>query len=254
MTVPSLFEKLALADPDLGERLLHHDREFGEIDRVFDTIRDVVNKGIDVLNELGCGLRRLPEESLEELVVLPLTGDYRRIRQNAEAVVQVERALRAYARNALRLAAATDPRWGGDAASAYLLRVGRQAAVAGASAEVVALAVPALEVVAEVSERTAVEVEELVVELVERGRRLVRRLLARAAGPVGWGVFAAEVALEGLDAFTDLVDDARRLVAIIDRLLAMKDELGSWVEEQRERLALLEDVAVAARAGLPVVG
>lgn len=112
------------------------------------------------------------------------------------------------------------------------------------------VAVPVLGEVAEVAERTAVEVEELVVELVEKGRRLMTRLLARVAGPLGWSVLAADVAMHGLDAVTDLVDDARRLLAIIDRLTAMKGELTAWVDEQRERLALLREVGDVAREGL----
>jgi hypothetical protein len=240
-------DELPLPPPALGERKLRHDAEFRALDRTFDAIRDVVNLGIDALNELGCGLRRLPEESLEELVVMPLTGDYRRIRQNAEAVRHVDAAMAVYARNTLRLALATDPRWGGEAAASYLLRLGRHAAAARGAGELVTLTVPVFEEVAEHSERLAIEVEELVVELVEKGRRLMTRLLARVSGPAGWAALAADVAINGLDAVTDLVDDAKRLVAIIDRLIDMKGELVAWVEEQRARLALLRELAVVAR-------
>lgn len=239
-------EPLQLAHPALGERRLRHDPEFLALDRTFDAIRDVVNLGIDTLNDLGLGLRRLPGESLEELVVLPLTGDYRRIRQSAEAIAHLETAVETYAANTLRLGLATDPRWGGEAAASYLLRLGRHAAAARAAGELVSLAVPVFEAVATHCERLAIEVEELVVELVRRGRRLMARLLARAAGPAGWAVFAADVALHGFDAVADLVEDARRLVAIVDRLVEMKGELVSWVEEQAGRLASLREVAAVA--------
>ena len=86
-------DEVDLPEPALGEQQLRHDAEFRTVDRTFDLVRDTVNRGIDILNDLGCGLRRLPEESLEELVVLPLTGDYRRIRQNADAVAYVDAAL-----------------------------------------------------------------------------------------------------------------------------------------------------------------
>lgn len=247
-------DELPLPTPGLGEQRLRHDTEFRALDRTFDGIRDVANVGIDALNELGCGLRRLPEQSLEELVVMPLTGDYRRIRQNAEAVRHVDAAMAVYARNTLRLALATEPRWGGAAASSYLLRLGRHAAAARAAGRLITLAVPVFEEVAEHSERLAIEVEELVVELVEKGRRLVTRLLARVSGPAGWAVLAADVALNGLDAVTDLVEDARRLVAIIDRLIEMKGELVAWVEEQCARLALLRELGVVARDELRGAG
>lgn len=243
-------EPLELPTPALGEAELVHDAEFRALDATFDKVRDVVNLGIDTLNDLGFGLRRLPEESLEELLVLPLSGDHHRIRQNADAVRHVEAALVRYAANTARLAGAADPRWGGDAAAAYLVRLGVHAGVARGCAEVVTVAIPVLGEVAEVAERTAVEVEELVVELVEKGRRLMTRLLARVAGPLGWGVLAADVALHGIDAVTDLVDDARRLIAIIDRLTEMKGELAAWVEVQQERLELLREVGDVARAQL----
>ncbi|QSR27945.1 hypothetical protein CFH99_20175 [Nocardioides aromaticivorans] len=239
-----------LPEPALGESALVHDADFRALDATFGKVRDVVNLGIDALDDLGFGLRRLPEGSLEELLVLPLSGDHHRIRQNADAVRHVETALVQYAASTARLAVAADPRWGGDAAAAYLLRLGMHAGVARGCAEVVTVAIPVLGEVAEVAERTAVEVEELVVELVEKGRRLMARLLARVAGPLGWGVLAADVALHGIDAVTDLVDDARRLLAIIDRLTDMKGELATWVEEQRERLELLREVGDVARARL----
>jgi hypothetical protein len=240
-------EPLALPEPELGPGRLRHDAEFGALDRTFDRVRDTVNTGIDVLNDLGCGLRRLPEESLQELVVLPLTGDYRRIRQNATAIGYVDAALTRYAASTARLALAVGPGWEGEAAASYLLRLGRHAAAARGAGELLTVAVPAFEEVARFAERLAVEVEELVVELVEKGTRLMTRLLARAAGPAGWAVFAAEVAVHGLDAVTDLVDDARRLVAIVDRLLAMKQEVIDRVEEHRGRLAELRRVADVVR-------
>ena len=51
-----------------------------------------------------------------------------------------------------------------------------------------------------------------------------------------------------LDAVADLVDDVRRLIAIVDRLLAMKDELAEWVAEQRDRLGRLREVADVLRS------
>lgn len=238
---------MALPVPALGAEVLRHDAEFRALDAAFGQVRDVVNLGVDALCAIGVDLPRLPEGSLEELLVLPLTGDHRRIRQNAEAVRHVADALAAYARSTAGLALAVDPRWSGDAAASYLVRVGRHAAVAQGCAEVVRVAAPAFEEVAEASERVAVEVEELVVELVEKGRRLATRLLARVSGPLGWGVLATDVALHGLDAVTDLVDDVRRLVTIIERLIALQGEVEAWVEDQRARLESLHELADLAR-------
>ncbi|THV14590.1 hypothetical protein E9934_07930 [Nocardioides caeni] len=243
-------EAVRLPEPALGAERVTHDVDFVRLDDAFDTVRDTVNRGVDVLNELGLGLRRLPEESLRELVVLPLTGDYRRIRQNAEAVVHVDTALSVHARNVAGLALAIDPSWDGEAAAGLLLRLGRHAAATRAVGALVHLAVPVLEEIATFSERLAVEVERLVVELVERGRRLVTRLLARVLGPGAWVALAAEVALHGLEVVEDLVDDARRLIELVDRLVQLRGEVEGRVEDQRARLLALGEIAEVARAGL----
>lgn len=243
-------QPLVLPEPALGPERLRHDADFRALERRFDRVRDTVNEGIDVLNGLGLGLRRLPEESLQELVVLPLTGDHRRIRQNAAAIEYVDAAMARYAASTAGLALAVRPGWEGEAAASYLLRLGRHAAAARGAGELLAVAVPVLEEVARFAERLAVEVEELVVELVDKGTRLMTRLLARAAGPAGWAVLAADVALHGLDAVADLVDDARRLVEIVDRLLELKEEVIDRVAEQRDRLAALRSVGDVVREGL----
>jgi hypothetical protein len=99
-----------------------------------------------------------------------------------------------------------------------------------------------LDEVADFCEDLAVRVEELVVELGETMGRLARTLLTRVAGPAGWAAFGAEVALKGLDAFTDIVDDVRRVLATIDTLLELQATVGAWAEEQRDRLDLLLDL------------
>ena len=242
---------LDLGAPQLGGHTRTHDAEFEALDSALCGIRDTINLGIDALNHAGLGLRKLPDGSLEELLVMPLTGDYRRIRQNALATGQIRDALRTYSENAARLSLGVSPRWGGEAAAAFLLRVNGHALAARGLGLLVAEAAPLFDVVADGSERLAIEVEELVMELLERGERVVRKLLSRVAGPTGWAMWAAELALKGFDAVTDIVEDIERILWIIDRLLEMKDEVVGWVEEQRERLQILLDLVDLARRGLP---
>jgi len=242
---------LDLGVPELGGHTRQHDAEFAALDAILGGIRDTVNLGIDALNEAGLGLRKLPEGSLEELLVMPLTGDYRRIRQNALATAQLRDALRTSSDNAVCLSVAAEPRWGGRAAASFLLRVNGHALAARGLGMLVAEAAPLFETVADWSERLAIEVEELVMELLERGARLVRKLLARVSGPAGWAMWAAELAVKGFDAVTDIVDDVQRLLWIIDRLLELKGEVVGWVEEQRERLSILLDLVDLVRRELP---
>lgn len=242
---------LDLTAPELGGHTLRHDAEFEALDGTLCRIRDTINLGIDALNQAGLGLRKLPDGSLEELLVMPLTGDYRRIRQNALATSQFRDALRTYSENAVLLSVAAEPRWGGQAAASFLLRVNGHALAARGLGMLVAEAAPLFETVADGSERLAIEVEELVMELVERGERVVRKLLSRVSGPAGWAMWAAELAVKGVDAVTDIVEDIQRLLWIIDRLLELKGEVTDWVEEQRERLSILLDLVDLARRELP---
>ncbi len=232
-------DELDLPAPERGDRLLRHDPEFVALDAGLSRARDTVNLGIRALNELGAGLRELPDGSLEELLIQPLTGDYPAIRQNAEACHQVGRALATYAGNVHRLSLAVDPRWGGRAASSYLLRLNAHALAARGLGVLVDEGAVVFDEIAELSERLTIEVEGLVVELAETAGRLARRILQRVAGPLGWGTFAAELAVKGWDAFLDIVRDVERVIEIIDYLLQLQADLTTWVEEWQQRLEVL---------------
>lgn len=231
-------DPLDLPVPDGGDHTIRHDPEFVAFDRGLSAIRDTVNQGIDVLNGVGAGLAKLPEGSLEDLLVRPLTGDYVRIRQNAAATHHVQDALATYGDNVVRLSLGVDPRWGGAAASSYLVRLQLQAAAATGLGHLVARGSVVFDHVADYSERLAVRVEGLVMELVERGRRLVTKVLTRLFGP-GWVALAAEIAVKGLDVVADIIEDVRRVLEIVETLLRLRDEVTEWVEEQRERLQVL---------------
>ncbi|MBJ7529510.1 MAG: hypothetical protein JHD04_08325 [Nocardioides sp.] len=210
MSGPVLLDPVLLA-PEEGDPQRRHDATFESWDTAFSAMRDTINLGVRALNGVGAGLPELPGGSLEELVVLPLSGDYTAIRQNATACVTTGSAWAACAARIEGLALA------GRAVGAALV----------------------LEEVADVSERLGVEVEHLVVELGKAMARLVRALLSRASGPAGWAALAAEVAMKGLDAITDLVDDVRLVVDLVQRLLELKETVPVWARHVGDRLALL---------------
>ena len=244
--LPSLAE-IRLEAPERGEAQLRHDATFTAWDDAFSTMRDVVNCGIDALHQVGVGLPRLPEGSLEELLILPLTGDHGAIRQNAAACHDVRDALGTWGDNVLRLGLAADPAWGGRAAAAYLLRVQGLGVAARAVGEVVGRGSIVLDEVARVSERLGIEVERLVVELGKTLVRVARRILAKVGGPVGWGIFALEVATKGLDAVMDIVDDVRRVLELVEVLRDLHDSVTAWVVRQRERLELFAELPALVR-------
>lgn len=231
-----------LTPPPVGADTRRHDPTFEAWDDQVCGLRDLANQGIRALNHVGAGLSELPGGSLRELLVEPLSGDHGAIRQNAAACHAVREALVTISGNQGRLVVWADPRWGGQAALAYAADVGSRALATRGLAELVALAAPVLDEIADFCERLTVEVEGLVVECGEVLARLVRRLLGRVSGPLGWGVFAMEVATQGLDAITDLVDDVVRVVEIVETLLSLQETVRAWAQEQRDRLQTLLDL------------
>lgn len=231
-----------LSAPVGGGPELAHDPTFAAWDRQLSALRDTINLGIRVLNQAGAGLRELPGGSLEDLLVVPLAGDCTVIRANAVACHQVEDALAGYAAGCTALSLAVALRWRSRAAAAYLLRLEVHALAARGLGAMVGEGAVAFDEIADFCEALAVRVEGLVVELGETMARLVRRLLARVAGPAGWAALGAELALKGLDAVTDIVDDVRRVLALVDTLLELQESVGAWAEEQRDRLDLLLDL------------
>ena len=237
-----------LAPPAEPGDTLRHDPTFEAWDAQVCALRDLANQGIRVLAGLGADVRPLPEGSLRELLVEPLSGDHGAIRQNALACRAVREAMVTISHEQGRLAVWGAARWEGRAALAHAGSVGARALATRGLAELVATAGPVLDEVADACERLTIEVEELVVECGERLGRLVRRLLTRVSGPLGWGVFAWDVATEGLGAVTDLVDDVRRVVEIVETLLSMQDTVATWAREQRDRLETLLDLPEMLRA------
>lgn len=247
MTAPAV-DDVDLTVPAEPGDTMRHDPTFEAWDAQVCGLRDVANHGIRVLGGLGVSVTPLPEGSLRELLVEPLSGDHGAIRQNAEACHVVREALVAISHHQGGLVLWAGPRWGGLAADAQAVDVAGRALLTRGLAEAVAAAVPVLDHVADYCERLTVRVEELVVECGERLARLVRRLLTRVSGPLGWGVLAYEVATDGLDAVMDLVDDARRVLEIVETLLELQDTVAAWAREQRDRLETLLDLPDLVRA------
>jgi hypothetical protein len=238
---------LVLAGPDLTPPpeppdTVRHDPTFHAWDAQVCAVRDTVNRGVDAINACGFDVPRLPDGSLRELLVEPLTGDHGAIRQNALACGTVRDALVAVAGEQTRLTAWLAPSWTGRAGGAAVLDLGSRALATRALGELVARAAPVLVEVADFCEWLTVRVEALVVELGELVARLARRVLARVSGPLGWGVFAVELATQGLEPVLDLVDDVQRAVELVETLLSLQDTVADWAQQQRARVETLLDL------------
>lgn len=235
---------IELPAPDLGDRLITHDLEFTAVDRGWSALRDAINDGIRVANSVGAGLPMLPTESLEELLVLPFSGDYRSIRRNANACVQVRDALRTWGDNFPRLGLAVASCWTGQASAALLGRLAAYAVAGRAVGELVGAGALVFEEIATGCERLAVRVEH---ELVILGRvllRLGRRLLETVCGP-GAAALALEVAVHGWTVISDIVHDICLVHTLISDLLALQEIVRGRVADWRSRLELFSELRSA---------
>jgi hypothetical protein len=241
MALPTL-APVELRKPEKGEDSLTHDGTFTAIDDALTTMRDIANRGIDALNHAGAGLPRLPEGDLYGLLIAPLTGDYAVIQQNTAACLDVRDALDTWGDNILRISVAVAPSWGGEAATAYLLRINALGLGARAVGEAVRAGAVVFDEIAIFSERIGIQVEKLLVELGKTLLRLGRRLLAKLGGPGAWAAFAAELVLKGLDAVMDIIDDVKAVIELIGALRDLYDAVVEWVSRTRHRLSVLHDL------------
>jgi len=227
---------LALVEPTLGEKALHHNADFVAWDDTFDVVRDTVNFGIRQLNHVGAGLPLLPEESLEELLVQPLSGDCAQIRQNADAARIAARAFGQWSRHVGLLGVQVAPVWGGEAGTAFVGAVGGYAVAAGGADLLLAGGAAALELLATFSERIAITVERALVRLGQVLRRLAERVAEKLAGLAGMAKLVWDVVSDGLGALTDIIDDIRLVLDLVDELRSLFDEVRTFVSDVEDRL------------------
>lgn len=228
--------ELALVEPALGEEMLHHDADFVAWDDTFDAVRDTVNFGIRQLNHVGAGLPLLPEESLEELLVQPLAGDCTQIRQNADAARIAARAVGQWSRHLGLLGVKVAPVWGGEAGAALVGSVGGYAIAAGGVDLVLAEGAAALELLATFSERIAITVERALVRLGQVLRRLAVRVAEKLSGVAGVAKLLVDVVSDGLGALTDIIDDIRLVLELVEELRSLFDEVRTFVSDVEGRL------------------
>ena len=252
MTATFDVHDLRLAPPALGEAQVRHDRDFTQWDHAFDDIRDTINFGIRQLNHLpGCDLPTLPEESLEELLVMPFSGDYLQIRQNADACQVLARAFSAWSGNLAGLGLRIGPVWQGEAGAACLGQLACWSAIAEAAGLLIAGGAVVFEGLACFSERIAVLAQEQLVRLAEALARLARRIGTKLAGAGGVVATVVDVARHGTHVFTDLIDDVQLVLDLVDRIRGLADEVRSKVDEVSASLRELGRLRDLVRDVLP---
>ncbi len=248
----------ALADPADGESHMDHDSRFDAAADAWDTARDTINTGIDLLNKIGAGIGRLPEQGLRDYIVYPLAADYTAIGRNANACSTMNAGFDAWAHNFGQLAKKTPQAITGQTGAAV---VGVFTAF-DLGMDLVGDAVSKGKYVfigiASISEKIAVEVEKVLVLLGTKITALASKVSTRVIPGVGeiilaWNFLEDLFSGDPLDQFQDIIEDIETVRNIIDDCLSLKETILAWAEAQAQRLEAFHDV-LDTLSGLPAVG
>lgn len=248
MTWTTIEAELPLDPPAEQSRGKGHDPAFITAADTFDTVRDGCNSAIEWVNGvadsvgLGRPIATLPTKSLDQYVVYPLSGDYLRIKQNAEACRTFGKAMQTWGHNfgviGLNQALAVGGRVGismGAQLGLYDLAVRGMGGVVSKGSVV-------FDYVARVSEKIAIRVEKALVELGERLLRLSSKLLRWGRGWFGALSLAKDLIDKGVGALTEVIDDVKYVIDAINACFDLKDAVEAWCRTQGERLKAFKEI------------
>jgi hypothetical protein len=236
--------------PEGTQKVRGHDKTYGEIRDGFDSVRDACNEGIDKVNgwleQAGRSERlpRLTEQSLDEYVVFPLSGNYYRIQQNGSACKILRDGMDAWGTNFALLIPNALLAFEGQASAAFGAQLGAYGAVMKGVGAVMSSGSAVFDSIATVSERIAIQVEKMLVEMGKKLLKLAKVVGKRFLG--GWASAALlikDLAEHGLSVITDVVDDVKWCIAAIDKCFELKDEVEAWAQTQADRLEAFKEIA-----------
>ncbi|QCW52241.2 hypothetical protein FE634_20700 [Nocardioides dongxiaopingii] len=241
-----------LVDPEEGGEELNHNNKFDAAAEAWEVGRDTINWGIDLLNGLGAGITRLDEASLRDYIVFPLSGDYGAIRTNANACGVVNTAMSTWGGCFTQLALKTPQALDGQASYGLIAQLGTYDIVMKAVGLGVSGGTSVFNSIATMSEKIAVEVEDVLVILGEKILKLASKVTSRFVPGLGWALLALDLLRDGFGVVQDIIDDIETVRTIITECQNLVDEVTSWAEVQAGRLDKFQDI-VDTVTGLPGV-
>jgi len=247
--------EILIAPEDGEQQLKGHDKEFAVLGEGYDDLRDTINSAVDKINALGLvpHITNLPEKSLEEYIVFPLSGNYRHIQANGAACKNVSTAMETWAQNFGMLGAQSFLAFEGRAHLSFKGQLLAYGLVAAVLSEAVGTGTTVFNDIAKVSEEIAIEVEKIVIQLGKRLTRVAMKLTTRVLSYFGWLLLAKDIAERGIDAITDIVNDVTEAYELIQTCFELVGAVKEWADHQAERLAAFEELVDIVKR-LPDVG
>lgn len=231
-----------LVPPEVGASVPRVPKEWDSWNHLYEVARDGANLLLSVIDKLpGVDVPRLPEGTLADLVVKPLSGDWDRIAAHGDAAARWARGMRGVAANLAVVPAGLGSRWEGEAAAAFAGRHLCFAAALGLAGELSHGAQFLFEGLGRMSLRLG---ERVIVLLTRLGRlliRLARKVGQRLAPYVGWVLTLKDVLADGLGPILDIIDDLREVVGLVRDLIDLVALVHDWLAEVKAGLHTLLD-------------
>ena len=253
-------DALDLSAPEAGGEQLDHDETFQSIAKGWNATVSEINGWMGWINAAAStaveGWTPCPDlsdyEDLEGLVIYPLSGDYSKIRTNANACGILGAAIESWGDNfGKKIAPKVPHAFKGEASLALQGHLALyNAALAGVGKAVQASKV-VYDGIAGVAEQLAVTIEDLIVKIGRRLLALVSKLVKRFGGWFGWANLVLDF-IKGNNVVTDIVHDVQVLTGAIQTLLQAKETVETWAERAAEKLNKFKDV-VTMITELPAV-
>ncbi len=243
----------ALGEPAAGSEKLDHNNAFDAAAATWESARDTINWGIDLINKAGVGVSRLSELSLRDYIVFPLSANYAQIQTNANACKMVDGAMQQWGGNFAQLSGKVAMGLEGQAGLALIAQLNLYGVVMRLVGKGVGAGSVVFDDIALMSEKIAVEVEDVLVILGKKLAKLSSKIASRFVPGLGWALLAIDIARTKGAVIQDILDDIEQCRQIIDDCFALVEEIKAWAETQADRLATFQELLETVK-DLPVIG
>jgi hypothetical protein len=221
-----------------------HDKKFQDVSAGWDALRDDINVCIDWCRDKGIDfVERLPNTSLEEYIVFPLSGNYYRIQANGIAAQSFSKALETWAGNFALLAAKGTAVMRGAAGTALYQHTMLYSSVTLLISGVMKGLAKVFASIAKLSEKLAIRVEKMIRVLGEKLLKLSKFILKRINAAVLIFTTLKDLAEKGTDFFKEVIDDVKTTVKIIALAFDLADDVKTWAQTEADRLATISQIS-----------
>lgn len=256
--MPRFKDAVALGDvltaPEVESAELTLPSQWQAWDALFQKIRDGINDFLSAADKVpGINPPRLPDGSLEELVIKPFCGDWDRIRANGVACASYGEGISGLGQNLATIPADMEPYWSGSARTAFAAHHVSYGVALDGVGGVVAQGQRLFEGMASVSQGLAQRAIAAITRLGQLLARVSSGLAKRMGGWLAWINTLKDIVTDGLDSVRDLYDGIIEIVGIVGDLIELKSTVQNYVGQQVAKFRRFTDLE-AIMERIPTIG